>query len=538
MSYIKKYIKFLIVLTIIIFLLLIIFFLFDGNNLNQKNIFKFSSILIFIFTCMNYLLIKRIFTYDKYNNYNNYNNLGVYNNYDNNYNKYEKLGGGKELFKIEIEDTNNMNNLDKLDMSANSNNLNKSANSNNLSNLDKSDKSVMSNNLENNENIENKQNKPNAYVWLLMKGDAYLPGIMVSMYSVLRTKTKNDLVVMTTPDVSEEAKNTIKKIGKIVEVDYIEFKIADIYSEKQKQTYSSWMDVAFTKWNCLKLTEYNKVLLIDADAIVLDNVDHLFNLETPAAPFNTSYLEKKNIRQTNRKLENNGFLLNPHEGKFGLDNYLAHGETVTPNTMHKILYYDNNSNKKTMSLVASTILLSPSNEDFELFMDMMKHMQPFGFKRCSSAVDEQSISYFYSCYKKQNWTNIHHRYNLMGWKKDFLHETDFPYVIHYVSDKPWKLKYNKWEDIICWYKIAAEMLENEKSLNVNEKSLNVNEKSLNVNEKSLNVNEIKLDKKNIDGVKNAEDIFIKKLLNNKNNINKNNNINSCLDILDKLNIDK
>jgi alpha-N-acetylglucosamine transferase len=466
------YIKILILLSILLLIILIINDYNLDNNLNNSLIIK---LLLVVFTYINYLLLQHI---DKKNKLNK--NI---------------ISGGKEFFNIE-ENLDNLYNKKSIKMQENKNYI-----------------------------------KPNAYLWLLMKGDNYLPGIMVSMYSVLRTKTKNDLVVMTTPDVSEEAKNNIKKLGKIVEIDYIEFKIADIYSEKQKQTYSSWMDVAFTKWNCLKLIEYNKVLLIDADAIILDNIDHLFNLETPAAPFNTSYLEKKYINQINKKLENrklstfkqkeyNGFLLNPHEGKFGPDNYLMHGEIVTPNIMRKILYYDNNSNKKTMSLVASTILLSPSIDDFNLFIDMMKNMQPFGFKRCSSAVDEQSISYFYSFYKKQNWTNIHHRYNLMGWKKDFLHEKDFPYVIHYVSDKPWKLKHNHWEDIICWYKLADELLN-----------------YLNVDPENIGLN-----KKNIEGIQNTKDIFIQKLLYKLDNLTNLNNIDkekiSCLDIIGNLNIDK
>ena len=182
--------------------------------------------------------------------------------------------------------------------------------------------------------------------------------------------------------------------------------------------------------------------------------------------------------------------------------------------MHKILYYDGNNNKKTMSLVASTILLSPSLDDFNSFIKMMNIMQPFGFMRCSSAVDEQSISYFYSFYKKQNWTNIHQRYNLMGWKKEFMHESDFPFIIHYVSDKPWKLKYNHWDDIICWYKIANELL---------------NYLHIKPEEIGLNINNIK-------GIENTEDVFIKNILNekNKNMFKNNNNINSCLDICNNI----
>ncbi len=33
------------------------------------------------------------------------------------------------------------------------------------------------------------------------------------------------------------------------------------------------------------MTQYKKILLIDADAILLNNVDSLFDLKAPAAPF-------------------------------------------------------------------------------------------------------------------------------------------------------------------------------------------------------------------------------------------------------------
>ena len=35
-----------------------------------------------------------------------------------------------------------------------------------------------------------------AFVWLLMKGDRYLPGVLLSAYSIKRNKTENDLVIM------------------------------------------------------------------------------------------------------------------------------------------------------------------------------------------------------------------------------------------------------------------------------------------------------------------------------------------------------
>lgn len=290
----------------------------------------------------------------------------------------------------------------------------------------------------------------NAYVWLLMKGDSYLPGVYTSVHSVARTNPEADLVIMVTNDVSQNAINLLNNVVNdphlhIVKVDYIEFETLPLKTEKQNKLYKSWKSVSYTKWNML-LLPYEKVLFLDADVIVTKNIDHLFEMKCPAAPFNNAFAKPY------------GHINNYTNGKKGSDGYLLHGETINRKEINKMLYDGG------VVLVASTILLEPNKEHYFRYIRTMQKLLPFGFPHCHSMVDEQSIVYFYTFILGKTWSNIHHRYNLIAWKKDgYLSKDIVPDVIHYFSDvKPWNLKYNEYEDVISWYKMAADAIKETK----------------------------------------------------------------------------
>ena len=99
--------------------------------------------------------------------------------------------------------------------------------------------------------------KKNAYVWLLMRGDSYMPGILVSAYSILQTKSSHDLVVMITEDVSEEAIKIMNSYGiQVYKVPYIRFKVADILTDKQKKILFFLDELFFYK---MELPNINKI---------------------------------------------------------------------------------------------------------------------------------------------------------------------------------------------------------------------------------------------------------------------------------------
>lgn len=189
------------------------------------------------------------------------------------------------------------------------------------------------------------------YVWLLMKGDNYLPGIYISVYSVIRTKSPHDLVVMVTDDVSQNAIKTIMNLQKFTKqklsialIDYLEFD-SIVLSEGHEKIYSAWKNISYTKWQMLNLP-HDKALLIDADAFVTRNIDNLFDLTCPAGPFNSPYAVPF------------GFVYNYIAEKMEKeDSYLPHGVLIPHANVDNAL-------KHGVVLVASTILLEPSKKDF------------------------------------------------------------------------------------------------------------------------------------------------------------------------------
>lgn len=54
-----------------------------------------------------------------------------------------------------------------------------------------------------------KESERRAFVLLVMKGDAYVPGALVAAYSLRLTGSSADLVCMVTPDVTETARKRL-----------------------------------------------------------------------------------------------------------------------------------------------------------------------------------------------------------------------------------------------------------------------------------------------------------------------------------------
>lgn len=312
----------------------------------------------------------------------------------------------------------------------------------------------------------------NAYVWLCMKGDNYLPGILVSVYSVSRTNPDADLVVMVTDDVSQHAQNMLLKIAThLFYIPYISFDSKQMKTKRQQQIYGSWIASSYTKWNSLALP-YKKILLIDGDTIHTENTDELFDLNAPAMPLASPFVKPF------------GLLPTQYDGPVGLDGFPAHGILLSIELINKLL------NEGYVLPTSTPALIAPSMDDYKEYLKLIKSMEPFGFSECHSGFDEQSISYYYMINNRQ-YTNIHHKYNYYPWKDGFMFPGDIPRIIHFFSDsKPWMVDFDKFPDVTTWYKMAAAAI------------------------KHLNIipEDIALKSSNILSVQNLDDTFCKKFL--------------------------
>ena len=124
-----------------------------------------------------------------------------------------------------------------------------------------------------------------------MLGDSYISGAITMAYSVRKAGSQVDLVVLVTPDVSEEGKNILGRYFTTIKV--INYVTVPNWRTK-KQKHRKYLELVFTKFHVFDLLEYEKILLIDADALILKHPDHLFTLEAPAG----CYLENKDLMIT------------------------------------------------------------------------------------------------------------------------------------------------------------------------------------------------------------------------------------------------
>jgi hypothetical protein len=275
-----------------------------------------------------------------------------------------------------------------------------------------------------------------AYVCLVMKGDAYIPGAIVVAHSIRETDTKNDIVCMVTPDVSPGGIKQLQIVfDYVLLVDYIEATTKHLRNNKIEGRYGAWKSVAYTKWNLLKLIQYKKVMFMDADLVVVENIDSLFELQTPAGTFSLSQA---------KPFDKKG-LYNPYKT-------VRHGHRVDKKEIKKGF--------KSFVCIGTSLVITPDEKHFDAYVKMVKSMEPFGFELCYNGPDEQSIVWFYNNVLDVPWTHISQSYNMIPWKQKgwMPRGLNKPHVLHYVcEEKPWVLNRDAWEDLALWWKYADDI---------------------------------------------------------------------------------
>lgn len=231
-----------------------------------------------------------------------------------------------------------------------------------------------------------------AYVTVLYGNNSiYLTGALVLGYSLMKTRTPYDRIIMVTYDIRGEYRSYLKKIyTHIIEIGYIRanpniFLISD----------TRFKDV-FTKLECLSLIQYDKIILLDLDMIVLRNIDHLFDLTPPAACLK----------------------------KF----YIPYGNLIPKNMICR-------GNKLVGSINAGLMLLKPDIEELKnIKKDISENTHRFKFK-----YPEQDFLSLRYCGKWRSITfNYNFQFGLTKRVKKYHYKVNDIYVIHYSSSyKPW-----------------------------------------------------------------------------------------------------
>ena len=294
-----------------------------------------------------------------------------------------------------------------------------------------------------------------AYVFLVMKGDSYIPGVICAAESIRISQSKLDIICMVTPDVSAGGREMLlTAVTRVVEVPYLSFNSHPMKTRRQMELYESWMADSYTKWNSLRLVEYEKIVFVDADILVLCNLDHLFELNAPAGTFSTPWaqeFEKQSV--------------------FNLNGYPSeHGATVPHTAIMKSLAHGG------YTFIASVVMIAPNEDDFKSYCASVEQLQPFGFNNFSTP-DEQSLAWFYAN-RGVDWTHIHQKYNFIVHKIKWILSQNgklaIPQVLHYFSSKkPWLRNHDEaivdsvWNtDKLWWYYFQHWARRTKKSLDI------------------------------------------------------------------------
>jgi alpha-N-acetylglucosamine transferase len=108
----------------------------------------------------------------------------------------------------------------------------------------------------------------------------YFFGALCLGWSIRRSGSPHDRVLLVTSDVPYEYRNILSLVWRLHEVTRVEH-------VRQLASIPAWRNwrfaSVFTKLHCVSLTDYDKVLIMDLDVLIVKNIDHVFKLRAPAA---------------------------------------------------------------------------------------------------------------------------------------------------------------------------------------------------------------------------------------------------------------
>lgn len=121
-----------------------------------------------------------------------------------------------------------------------------------------------------------------AYATVLHSSESYVCGAIVLAHSIRRTGSCRDLVLLHDKSVSDAKRRALAAAGWKLRM------IKRIRNPHAKKfTYNEYN---YSKLRLWLLTDYDKVVFVDADAVVLRNVDHLFQMPEMSATGNDGVL--------------------------------------------------------------------------------------------------------------------------------------------------------------------------------------------------------------------------------------------------------
>lgn len=231
------------------------------------------------------------------------------------------------------------------------------------------------------------------YTAILYGNNEYFLGALMLGFSLSKIKSPHDKILMVTPEVPYNQRIILQDFFIIKEVPYVYINDNNFF-----EVDTSFRAV-FTKLHLFKLTQYKKIIVMDLDMFVLHNMDHLFELPTPAANINIKLKQGQKIPSDLITIKND----------------------MVRNGIN-----------------TGVMLLEPSEKEFDNIIDELIEVLPYKLKD----PEQDYLSYRY----RNEWINIDSRYNCQFTNKEEMYSTNYTvqdiYNLHYWSIfkfKPWEL---------------------------------------------------------------------------------------------------
>lgn len=116
----------------------------------------------------------------------------------------------------------------------------------------------------------------------VLSTDNYLDGILVLNENLKKVHSKYPLLCLINENITMETKKVLSEFG----ISYRLINNIKFHNENETNRYWKY---TFDKLNIFSLVEYEKLVYLDADLLILDNLDDLFEKESPSMPIDLPF---------------------------------------------------------------------------------------------------------------------------------------------------------------------------------------------------------------------------------------------------------
>jgi glycogenin glucosyltransferase len=297
-----------------------------------------------------------------------------------------------------------------------------------------------------------------AFVTFVMMNDKFVPGALVFAHAIKKQKINADLICMITPEVSKNAKTTLKLLyDDVITVDPISIH----HHDRQKRQDRPFL---FTKLQALRLGKdgdlnkgYEKIIIADADILPISDYESLFDIKAPAGILNE---HKHHCVESN----DGKYIKHAchHQSSTWQWHYIyrscPHGFTIPKKITDRIMYDKNN-----LGVNVCLCRIDPSMIEYNAIINDLKNPSTLQMVSIFPWPEMQYLTLRYSGL----WHNIDIKYaSFNGYPNlDILHGT------HYAGQKPWQINnpsvkhYAKYKDYQLFFRSYIEMIQSYPELN-------------------------------------------------------------------------